>query len=172
MDCDGMIELARRFAERLFAEYPEWEPYAKVVWSDWLEAKTLEVRVPQEGSDRVLQVDIHDEDEITIAFDLWHTHVEWLKWREGFDAEEIAMDALRVIRSFVSEEMVVKVVRKNGAFDMSTIDYVAAFGDRARRAFTSLGTLQSVPALREGVPRETITILSWRHTYDKVIEQN
>jgi hypothetical protein len=137
-------ELSRLFAEKLFDRFPEWKSYGRVVADKT--GDVLEVHVPQPEGDSALHISTWDG-EITIGFDMWHTHIgPYL----GLDVSESIADAISTLESFVAEETVVKVEYKDGAWARSRLD------DR-----------KAPSELRRGL---TTKFLSWRHTFDRVVE--
>ena len=145
MNCESMDELSRRFADNLFATFREWEQFAKTIHETATSAAAVEVEIPQEGTDRVLSLSTADQ-EITIAFDGWHTHVGPFL---GLTTEEAVAEAIGIIAAFVAEETVVKVVYRNGEWKQSTLEYLAAPSDPE--------------------PQSTTNIYSWMRTHDQVL---
>lgn len=146
MDYEKLDELSRRFAESLFAVFPAWRGLATAGIDSTTGCASIEVRIPQEGSGRFLHIETANN-EITIAFDEWHTHIGPFL---GISVGESVTTAINIIRSFVTEEAVVQVVYQHGAWKQSGMHYLAA------------------PS--ETVLQATTKIYSWKHTYDQVIE--
>ena len=146
VSCYGnMDELSQGFGRALFRAYPTWEPLAKEAEDEKTGSHYIEVEVPQEGSDRRLHLSTADN-EITIAFDHWHTHVGPFL---GIDAAESVDTAMTIIESFVTEQTVVKISHRDGVWIESSLEYLAA---------------PSPPK-----PNSTTQVLSWRCTYDQTI---
>jgi len=126
--------------------FPEWEAFAKIVNDKKAGTNFIEVDVKQEGTDRLLQLSTAD-DEITIGFEHWHTHVGPFL---GIDAVESAATAMNIIEDFVAERTVVKVIHRNGVWIRSSLEYLVA------------------PS--EPEPHSTTKVFSWRRTHDDIIE--
>jgi hypothetical protein len=107
-----MDELSQGFGRALFLAFPNWERLAKDVKDEKTSAHYIEVDVPQEGTDRRLHLSTVDK-EITIAFDHWHTHVGPFL---GISTTESVATAMTIIESFVTEQAVVKVSRRDGVW--------------------------------------------------------
>jgi hypothetical protein len=143
---EGMNELAQSFARALFSAFPKWERFAKIVNDDKTGAHWIEVEVVQDGTNRVLHLSTAD-DEITIGFEQWHTHVGPFL---GTDTSESVTTAISIIENFVAERTVVKVIHQDGVWIRSSLDYVVA------------------PSEME--PNSTTRIFSWRRSFDESIE--
>jgi hypothetical protein len=143
---DGMDELSQDFARALISAFPNWERLAKAVNDDKTGANYIEVDLPQEGTDRLLHLSTAD-DEITIAFEHWHTHIGPFL---GIDTAESVATAITIIESFVTEQAVVKVSHRDGVWIESSLEYRVA------------------PS--EPKPHSTTQVFSWRRTYDETIE--
>jgi hypothetical protein len=144
-DFDG-IELSQAFARALFSVFPKWEGFAKIVKDEKTGANWIEVDIGQDGTDRVLHLSTAD-DEITIGFEVWHTHVGPFM---GINTAESVATAINIIVDFVAEKTVVKVAHRDGAWVRSSLEYIAA------------------PSEIE--PNSTTKIFSWRGSYDDIIE--
>jgi len=134
------------FVRSLLSVFPEWEAFAKIVNDKKAGTNFIEVDVKQEGTDRLLQLSTAD-DEITIGFEHWHTHVGPFL---GIDAVESAATAMNIIEDFVAERTVVKVIHRNGVWIRSSLEYLVA------------------PS--EPEPHSTTKVFSWRRTHDDIIE--
>ena len=139
-------ELSQTFAQALISAFPEWQNLASVVPGSQERDRFIEVVVPQEGTDRFLRLSTEDE-EISIAFDDWHEHIGPFL---GFTTAQSVEAALKLIEDFTDERIVVKVFRRNGVWDGSTIEAP----DEPIR----------VP------PHCTMQVVSWRGTFDRTIE--
>jgi len=75
IDLDALNSVSRRFAELLFAEHPEWVPYATVPSGEGWDEGVLVVSVTSPVSLHTLSVDT-DGGEITVGFGEtgWHAH--------------------------------------------------------------------------------------------------
>jgi hypothetical protein len=104
----------------------------------------MEVTVEQPGTDRALWIRT-DAGEITVGFDMWHTHVG--AFMGISDAEAIEL-ALADIRSIVAEESLIVVVHRHGKWA----------GSRLKNA---LNTITATPGA-------TTNVYSWRGTHDRV----
>lgn len=140
-----MDELSQGFGRALFRAFPNWEPLAKEAEDEKTGGQYIEIEVPQEGSDRRLLLRTADN-EITIAFDHWDTHVGPFL---GIGTAESVDTAMMIIESFVTEQTVVKISRRGGVWIESSLEYLAA---------------PSPPK-----PNSTTQVLSWRCTYDQTI---
>jgi len=87
------------------------------------------------------------DDEITIGFEHWHTHVGRFL---GIDTTESVATAMTIIENFVAERTVVKISYRDGVWLKSSLDYVVA------------------PS--EPEPHSTTEVLSWGGTYDETIQ--
>jgi hypothetical protein len=143
---DRMDELSREFGRELFLAFPDWERLAKDSKDEKTGAYHLDVDIPQEGSDRQLRLSTAD-DEITISFDRWHTHVG--PFLQISSAEAVAT-AIYMIEAFVAEETIVTVSWREGLWIGSGCPYVAAPGKLE--------------------PHTTTQVFSWHGTYDQTIE--
>jgi hypothetical protein len=143
---DKMDQLSQGFGRALFLAFPNWERLAKDVEDEQTGGHYIEVDVPQEGSDRQLHLSTAD-DEITIAFDHWHTHVGPFL---GISAAESVHTSMAIIQSFVTEQTVVKISRRDGVWIESSLGYLVA------------------PSPLK--PNSTTQVFSWRCTYDQTIE--
>jgi hypothetical protein len=140
-----MDDLSKAFALALFLRFPEWEVNAVSERDEKMDANHLQIRAPQEGTGRFLYLSTADN-EITIGFDYWHTHVGPFL---GLNTQECVAQAMTIIESFISEETVVTVCRRDGVWIRSGLEYLAA------------------PS--EPTPNSTIEFFSWRRTHDKTI---
>jgi hypothetical protein len=143
---DRMDELSQGFGRALFLAFPNWERLAEDVKDEKTGAHYIEVDVPQEGTDRRLHLSTVDK-EITIAFDHWHTHVGPFL---GISTAESVATAITIIESFVTEQAVVKVSRRDGVWIESSLEYLAA------------------PS--EPKSHSTTQVFSWLRTHDQTIE--
>lgn len=135
-----MDELSEAFRRAVAQAFPNWEHLIEAT------AGFVEVEVPQKGTDRCLHLSTADN-EITISFDYWHTHVGPFL---GIDTAESVETAIGIIRSFLAEETVVKIARRGGAWVESSLEYLVA----------------------PSPPKEDCEtqVLSWRGTHDQTIE--
>jgi hypothetical protein len=143
---EGMDELSQDFARALFSAFPNWEPLAKSVKDGKTGASCLEVDVEQERTNRVLHLSTAD-DEITIGFEQWHTHVGRFL---GIDTTGSVAMAMTIIENFVAERTVVKLSYRDGVWLRSSLENLAA------------------PS--EPEPHSTTEVLSWGGTYDETIQ--
>lgn len=141
-----MDELSRGFGQALFMAFPNWERLAEDIEDEKTGARYIEVDVRQEGTNRRLHLSTADN-EITISFDYWHTHVGPFL---GISAAESVTTAIAIIDSFITEQAVVKVSRRDGVWIESSLEYLAAPSDPK--------------------PHSTTQVFSWRRTYDQTIE--
>ena len=130
----------------MFSAFPNWKRLAKVVNNDKTGASYIEVDIPQEGTDRLLHLSTADN-EITIAFEHWHTHVGRFL---GIDTAKSVATGITIIESFVTEQAVVKVSHRDGVWIESNLEYRVAPG--------------------EPEPYSTTEVFSWHRTYDQTIE--
>lgn len=142
---DGLNELSREFARALFTAFPDWEPFARIVSDDTTGTDHLEVEIKQDGTDRVLHLSTVDN-EITIGFDRWHTHVGPFL---GLTTPESVAGAMTIIETFVTEQTVVKVSYQDGVWTGSSLQYLAD------------------PGAPE--PHASTEVYSWRRTYDETL---
>lgn len=140
-----MDALSVAFADALFTQFPVWEALAKTAIGEAGGRDYIEVNLPQEGTDRKLYLSTAD-DEITIGFDHWHTHVGPFL---GIDIEESVAQAMAIIRDFIDELSVVSISYRDGVWLESGLGYRAAPG-----------------ALK---PQTTTNVFSWRRTFDTTI---
>ena len=113
---DKMDQLSQAFGRALFLAFPRWERLAQNVEDEKTGVHYFEVDIPQEGSDRQLHLSTEDN-EITIAFDDWHTHVGPFL---GTSIAESVENAMTIIEGFVTEQTVVKISRRDGVWIGST----------------------------------------------------
>ncbi len=79
MGSDTLDAFSRRFAQALFAAYPQWEPLAKIERADGGASSHLVVEVPSSPEADLshgLYV-LTENDEVTIGLDAYHCHFEW-----------------------------------------------------------------------------------------------
>ena|SRR5579862_6717552 len=119
---DGMGDLSKAFILVLFSRFPEWEPHAIALRDEETGADYLQVKVPQEGTDRFLYLSTAD-DEITVGYDHWHTHIGTFL---GLSVDESVAQAMTMIESFLNEETVVTVCRRDGVWIGSGLEHLAA----------------------------------------------
>lgn len=143
---DKMDQLSQGFGRALFLAFPNWERLAKDVEDEKTGGHYIELEVPREGADRRLHLSTADN-EITIAFDHWHTHVGPFL---GISTAEAVDTSMAIIESFVTEQTVVKICRRDGVCIESSLEYLAA------------------PSPRKA--NSTTQVFSWRCTYDQMIE--
>lgn len=143
---EKMDELSQGFGRAVLLAFPNWERLAKDVEDENTGCRYIEADVPQAGSDRRLHLSTADN-EITIAFDHWHTHIGPFL---GLSASESVDMAMTIVESFVTEQTVVKISRRDGAWIESSLEYLVA---------------PSPPK-----PNSTTQVFSWRCTYDRTIE--
>jgi hypothetical protein len=143
---DKMDQLSQEFARALFLEFPNWERLAEDVEDEKTGAHCIEVNVPQEGANRQLHLSTTGN-EITIAFDHWHTHIGPFL---GLSTAESVDEAIVIIVDFVNEHTVVKVSRRDGVWIESGLEYLVA------------------PC--KPTPHSTTEVFSWRGTYDQTVE--
>lgn len=143
---DKMDQLSQGFGRALSLAFPNWERLAKDVEDEKTGGHYIELEVPREGSDRRLHLSTADN-EITIAFDHWHTHVGPFL---GISTAEAVDTSMAIIESFVTEQTVVKICRRDGVCIESSLEYLAA------------------PSPRKA--NSTTQVFSWRCTYDQMIE--
>jgi hypothetical protein len=143
---EGIDELSWEFARSLFTVFPAWESLARIVKDEKTSNNFVEIDVNQDGTDRVLHLSTAD-DEITIGFDRWHTHVGPFL---GLNTAESVATAMNIVEEFVAEKTVVKVVHRDGAWVQSSMEYLVASS--------------------EPEPHSTTQVFSWRRTHDAVIE--
>lgn len=144
---DKMDELSEAFGRALFLAFADWEPLAIDIGDEKSDARHMEVDIPQEGTDRRLHLSTAGK-EITIAFDYWHTHIGPFL---GISIAESVNTALSIIESFVTEQTVVRVFRRDGVWIGSGLAYRAAPPTELK-------------------PHSTTEVFSWRCTYDQTIE--
>ena len=105
----------------------------------------MELTVEQPGTGRALRIRT-DDDEITIGYDMWHTHVGAFMGISDSEAIELAVAD---IRSILAEQSVIVVVYRDGKWTGS-----------------SLEDADSAIAVKPG----SIThVYSWRGTHDRVL---
>lgn len=143
---DKMGPLSEGFSRALFLAFPNWQRLAKDVEDEKTGVHYIEVDVPQEGTDRRLHLSTADN-EITIAFDYWHTHVGTFL---GISTAESVHTAMTIIENFITEQTVVKISRRDGVWIESSLEYLAA---------------PSPPK-----PNSRTQVFSWRCTHDETIE--
>jgi len=143
---DGMNEISQGFARALFSAFPNWEHLARVANDDKTGANHIEVDVAQDGTDRLLHLSTADN-EITIGFEQWHTHVGPFL---GITMAESVATAMSIIEDFIAERAVVKVTHRDSAWIVSSLEYVVA------------------PS--EPIPNSSTKVFSWRRTYDDIVQ--
>ncbi len=77
----------------------------------------------------------------------WHTHVGPFM---GIDIEESVARAMEDIEDFLAERTIVKITFRDGAWCMSSLEYLAAQSKLK--------------------PNSTTEFYSWRRTYDEVVD--
>jgi hypothetical protein len=146
LDRNLLSDLSRAFADSLFREFGEWEQFAELLPdSGDGGGGAMEVTIEQPGTDRAPRIRT-DGGEITIGFDMWHTHVG--KFMGISDSEAIEL-ALADIRSIIAEESVIAVVHRNGKWAGSSLE----------------DACDAVTA----TPGATTNVYSWRRTHDRVL---
>ena len=143
---ERMDELSQDFSRALFSAFPAWEQLAKSVKDGKTGASYIEVDIEQEGTNRVLHLSTAD-DEITISFEQWHTHVGRFL---GIDTKESVAMAMTILEGFVNEQTVVKISYVDGVWRESSLEHLVA------------------PS--EPKPHSTTEVFSWLGTYDETIE--
>jgi len=139
-------ELTKRFRKVLLARFPEWRRFATITRASGNEVPVLELAVPQEGTDRFLRLSTANN-EITIQFDRWHTHLGTFL---GIGIAECVETAVQMIEDFVWEERLVEIIYRGDVWCSSGLYYRVA------------------PSPPE--PHATTKIYSWRRTYDQIVE--
>jgi hypothetical protein len=100
-------EYASEVCRHLLAAFPEWEP---LFGEDPDDDGVLLVRVPS-PADPALTLNVFtDDDELTIAFDMWHSHIGW----PCETASEDVAAGLAIINDLMAERMVVAVKLADG----------------------------------------------------------
>jgi hypothetical protein len=74
LDRNLLNGLSRSFADSLCREFSEWEQFGELLPDSDEGGAAMKVTVKQTGTDRALQIRT-DDGEITIGFDMWHTHL-------------------------------------------------------------------------------------------------
>ena len=138
-------EMSGAFVAELFEQFPNWKPFMRIVETPGYEWATVEFAVPQEHTGRFLTLATDDE-QITIGFDLWHTHIG--PFLCG-DIEGSVRTVMAMITDFIDEARVVEVVHRDGKWLHSGLCYRAA------------------PSKVE--PNATTTTYSWLGTYDNTV---
>ena len=105
----------------------------------------MEVTIEQPGTDRALRIRT-DDNEITIGYDMWHTHVGAFMGISDSEAVELASAD---IRSIIAEQSVIVVVYRDGKW-----------------AGSSLEDADSVIAVKPG---STAHVYSWKRSHDRVL---
>lgn len=152
IDLEKLNDHSRQFARLLFREWPEWLQHARFDPHEDFEKEALLVEVPRpvDGSGHGLFITT-SEWEISVGFgESFHT-------RFGADAEPADVDfyeaALRFIRDFVAEDVVVATAREHG-------EWLGAW--KVDRRHEDLDAL----TVEEGAD---LAVRSWRGTYDRDI---
>jgi hypothetical protein len=143
---DHMDAVSVAFANALFAEFPDWEALAKTVTDERNGTSYVELSVGQDGTDRALYLRTADN-EITIGFDRWHTHIGPFL---GIDVADSVAQAMTIIRDFINEVTVVTVSYRDGAWIESGLGY------------------RTAPKALQ--PQSITKVFSWRRTYATTIE--
>jgi hypothetical protein len=117
---DELNPYSRRFADRLFALYPQWEHLAKL--EPWPNADPgcflVEVSSPVDP-ERQLSVGT-DGEEITVGFGPHGWHAHYGAWT-GADEESSFVEALEEIAGILEERLVVAVGTQDGQTGASTL---------------------------------------------------
>ncbi|MZP31444.1 hypothetical protein GTO91_17265 [Heliobacterium undosum] len=102
-------EFSKVFADKLLAKFPELKPYIQITpYTDRDEAY-LEVSIPSpHDEDTVLFISTIDE-EITVGFDWWHTHIGYAPTEE-----ETYNQAIHLIEEIILEKKAIAYVKKDG----------------------------------------------------------
>lgn len=145
-------EYSRRFADVLFAAYPEWREGASMDDTEGVDEGSLVVQVsPPQPRDIKWPLHIStDGDEVTVGFDIYHRHFS--RYAHDEEAESFA-EALAFIADLLAERVAV-ISWWNG--------------DEWRGASTF------VPGAEDGTPSwarnaTTARVRSWGGTYDRDI---
>ena len=145
VDINALDDQSRQFALRLFSIFPQWESFAEPVPRDEADAGAFELKVPQPGTPRVLEINTHKQ-EITICFGEWHTHLGTFLGLTIGEAADLAVD---MVRGIVAEERIVSITYRDGRWSGSSLSYVEA------------------PSTQEA--NSTTEVYSWFGTHDQVI---
>lgn len=109
---------SQRFAERLFAEHPDWECRAQIEPWATSDPGSFLVEVPSPSAGRVLSVGT-DGGEVTVALGPeWHGH--YGGWTGADEATSFA-EALANIAGILADRLVVAVGFREGRPGMSTL---------------------------------------------------
>lgn len=152
MDNMQLSEYSRRFAAVLFAVHPEWREFASLHTTDCVDEGSLLVEIfPAQPRDIKGPLLIStDGDEITIGFDIYHSHFN--RYADDEEAEAFA-EALAFIADILAERIAI----------ISWWD-----GDEWRGS-SSITTGADVGTPSWARNAKTARIRSWRGTYDKDI---
>jgi hypothetical protein len=141
-----MNPFASRFSEVLFGRFPEWRKLATVDPPGALLPGALGVEVPSPRDNaKLLYIDT-DVDEVTISFDMWHSH--YGQWSGVAEAESF-QEAIQFIADLIEEEVAVLVKTRGGEWVASQLLYQN----------------DAVPPLKPG---EEMRVVSWRGGRDRV----
>jgi hypothetical protein len=152
VDNTQLNEYSRRFAAVLFAAHPEWRELASVDTAEGVDEGSLVVEVAP-PTPRDIKGPLHvstDGEEITVGFDIYHSH-----FNRYADVEEAVAfaEALAFIADLLAERVAV----------ISWWD-----GDEWRGSSSiATGTDAGTPSWASNA--KTARIRSWRGTYDRDI---
>ena len=152
MDNTQLNEYSRRFADVLFAAHPEWREFVSVDTTEGVGEGALLVEIsPAQPRDIKGPLYISTDDaEITVGFDIYHSHFNG--YADDDEAEAFAA-ALAFIADIVAERIAV----------ISWWD-----GDEWRGSSSIIkGEAAGTPSWARNA--KTARIRSWRGTYDKDI---
>jgi len=112
MDC-----FSKRFAAALLNAFPEWSDLV-------LQAERedcLQLRIEAPSGNGHLSISTEGE-EVTVGFDMWHTHYQENYWFPGYEGELCEQPFERVIqflKDFLNDRVVIRIWTKNGEYAVS-----------------------------------------------------
>jgi hypothetical protein len=119
LDFDRLDPVSRSFAEYVAELRPEWKTYLRTVKSPYGSGQLVELEFPNpEGcrAEHPLSVST-DWDEVTVCFDMHHTHFPWPDSYQGGDGRPAV---LVEIEAFMREEAVVASIFSDGKLRISS----------------------------------------------------
>jgi len=162
VDTTNLDDMSKIHAEMFLKAYPEWEEYfsAKPHGEDsLLEGEDfLLIRVPSPATATGRELVIEGSVEISIYFDLFHTHIMGIV---GDSDEDYFNRAKQLIDSIINEEIIFGVILSDGKWAGTTIY------KREESADIRIVSDPKRPNWGEDFPREVSYTCSWRGTYDK-----
>ena len=156
MNTTPLNAYSQRFAAVLFAAYPRWHEFATVDTTEGVDegALLVEISPPETAVRRELRGPLRistDEQQITVGFDVYHTHFN--RYAAELEAEAFA-DALAFLEDLLAERIA-----------------VASWWDCDEwRGSTTVATGAELSTPEWARAAKAVRVRSWRGTYDQDVE--